>query len=820
MADVFISYHISSASHLAHSVSKALEQKGLTCWFCESDVQVGGNFAQVIPRQIDACKVFLLLLDKGAVSSIHVGKEVTLAFKRKSRDKAFTVIPFLLEKTELDDTMRYYLSDVQIMKADVSSPLTDRIASLVEKITEIALASGKSDSVSGKITVPVSTFSRYVAREARVVKASFRLGEYSVRCVLDTNRVYLIGRAETCNIRVNEPDVSRVHCHLKYQNGAWRIRDGNPDGTHQSANGTFVNGRRLLPRESVALHSGDVVFAVRCPLIMGAGFLEVPQDVSHTSSDARRVRVPTSDDRAHEENYKGRWETPIAPVNRAPIDLKPPPELLVRNRWQRPLRFFGTAMLGVQALLGNPEAQRELFPAVTEYRTEGAREGQSERQAAQYRQWLEKKEEEITQRKADEASFLRESYLSAREALDSVRLPAARREDSEAFLHIRLGVGKQRMMAPKHYQDNETDWQSSAPESELAAKFTALAEREEFLLNVPVTLSLLEHPLVSLAGDWSKDGETWRRKVESFTRNIVLSLAAEHFCTDVKIVLLSEPLAAAALDFLRFLPHNWTNDRKTRLFAENREEARKIAAYLGESHGDTDSPVWVVVSLSQSLLMDTPEFRELMKVTENGRGRQRFAFLTAGFEAPPQFTTKIQELKRIVSDGNCYHDSASCRFMPDRAVEDETKIRRFTEFLWEEASGLFSFAPDWPTDGKWAQETLSRRTIRFLDDLGTPFHAESAERMDCETESAPSSVRLINVLVPRLQREYDLLVPEDMDIQTLRRLLETGVRKLAEKPGELCPFSELIGRCPDRLLSPDQTLRECGLRNGAQAVLL
>ena len=68
----------------------------------------------------------------------------------------------------------------------------------------------------------------------------------------------------------------------------------------------------------------------------------------------------------------------------------------------------------------------------------------------------------------------------------------------------------------------------------------------------PIAIGKSLIPLVSLAGDWSKDGETWRQKAESFTRNIVLSLAAKHFCADVKIVLLSEPSDAAALSFPRF----------------------------------------------------------------------------------------------------------------------------------------------------------------------------------------------------------------------------------------------------------------------------
>lgn len=48
-----------------------------------------------------------------------------------------------------------------------------------------------------------------------------------------------IGRSSTCDIQVDRPTVSRVHCELKILDGTWVVADVG------SANGTFVNGEKI-----------------------------------------------------------------------------------------------------------------------------------------------------------------------------------------------------------------------------------------------------------------------------------------------------------------------------------------------------------------------------------------------------------------------------------------------------------------------------------------------------------------------------------------------------------------------------------------------
>ncbi len=49
------------------------------------------------------------------------------------------------------------------------------------------------------------------------------------------------------------PAVSRVHCKISAAGGSWRVTDMG------SANGTYINGIRLLPRESGDITNGDII---------------------------------------------------------------------------------------------------------------------------------------------------------------------------------------------------------------------------------------------------------------------------------------------------------------------------------------------------------------------------------------------------------------------------------------------------------------------------------------------------------------------------------------------------------------------------------
>jgi FHA domain/WD40-like Beta Propeller Repeat len=63
--------------------------------------------------------------------------------------------------------------------------------------------------------------------------------------------VVLVGRSSACQVVVQDEQVSRQHAELRRQGDQWIVRDAG------SANGTFVNNRRLNAGESAVLRPGD-----------------------------------------------------------------------------------------------------------------------------------------------------------------------------------------------------------------------------------------------------------------------------------------------------------------------------------------------------------------------------------------------------------------------------------------------------------------------------------------------------------------------------------------------------------------------------------
>ena len=127
MADVFISYHEASEGELAEQLADTLERAGISCWYMGRDSI--DAYAGQITREIRACAVFVLILDKGSNQSKHVQNEVSIAFQEEKR-----LLPFRMDSCELSDDLRYYLNRFTVIKANL--PDERRVERFVKRIAK------------------------------------------------------------------------------------------------------------------------------------------------------------------------------------------------------------------------------------------------------------------------------------------------------------------------------------------------------------------------------------------------------------------------------------------------------------------------------------------------------------------------------------------------------------------------------------------------------------------------------------------------------------------------------------------------------------
>ena len=121
---IFISHKHDPDHEYALKIANILKKNGINYWIAPESIESGNDFATDVPRAINACELFLLVLTENTHLSAHVRKEVNLAISHKKR-----IIPIKIGDFDLDDSFEYLLADVQIVPFSFSE---GDIKSLVE----------------------------------------------------------------------------------------------------------------------------------------------------------------------------------------------------------------------------------------------------------------------------------------------------------------------------------------------------------------------------------------------------------------------------------------------------------------------------------------------------------------------------------------------------------------------------------------------------------------------------------------------------------------------------------------------------------------
>ena len=136
MAEVFISYHEASAGLLAEAIAGRLDAAGITSWCARRNMPPGADFARTIPKQINTCKVFLLLLNENVYHSDHIESEVGLAFSRRNKKRNLQILPVEIGDFTREDWIEYYLIHTQSVKFP-AEPDEQRLQGLVGQVARL-----------------------------------------------------------------------------------------------------------------------------------------------------------------------------------------------------------------------------------------------------------------------------------------------------------------------------------------------------------------------------------------------------------------------------------------------------------------------------------------------------------------------------------------------------------------------------------------------------------------------------------------------------------------------------------------------------------
>lgn len=406
-----------------------------------------------------------------------------------------------------------------------------------------------------------------------------------------------IGKGEDNVICYQNDFVSRNHCSITLENGRAVLRDN-------STNGTFLNFQRVFG--SALLNYGDSIRIMRLNIIFLGNMIAVEEcdnlrlKLNRLDAEgiAEQCAKPVQANSSVKVQYH-RSPRNSRKLRREPFEIEPPPE-------QQPLReqpllmTVGPAMtMAIPMLLGSlmsvlasrssaasagtfmymgmvtaiASAMIGSIWAIVNIRYARKMHKQADNQRFErYSEYLIRMRDKIERAYTENSDALKERYISSGDCctLDETSpLLWNRNETHEDFLSMRLGTGdipfQAEIAIPK---ERFTMYDDS-----LADKPGVIRENFKTLKDVPVTVDLLKHRLIGIAGGQN------RGEAISIAKALIAQLASSDCYTDLKLALVYDEgsdVDRNVWDFALWLPHVWSSDRKIRYIATNRAERGEV----------------------------------------------------------------------------------------------------------------------------------------------------------------------------------------------------------------------------------------------------
>ena len=236
-----------------------------------------------------------------------------------------------------------------------------------------------------------------------------------------------------------------------------------------------------------------------------------------------------------------------------------------------------------------------------------------------YIEYLSEIEGTIKKVEREQCEILRENLTSPSECAERIIREKSnlweRMLGHNDFLKVRLGLGTINMDADIMFPEKKFTMDDDVMQKAMLT----LAEAPKQLKDVPIEFSLVENKAVGVYGE--------KAKTDQFLKSLAIQLISLHSYDELKIMVIADSEEEKNWDFLKYVPHIWSNDKKVRLFASSAEEVRELSAYLDKnvlvrSDGENQKysehlPYYVLISLSSKLSKNCDGLTKLIKYKNN-----------------------------------------------------------------------------------------------------------------------------------------------------------------------------------------------------------
>ena len=426
-----------------------------------------------------------------------------------------------------------------------------------------------------------------------------------------------IGNSETAAINYSYPLVSRQHAKLVFSEKGWSIQDLN------SKYGTYVNNEAI---SSKALEYGDIIFIMGLKIIVMPNFLIVNRIGNFIRCNSRyfnpvgsTTQTFTESENEDEElieffkedDFFYRQPRFKTMIEDADINIDPPPGREGEDKTPAiytigPMLTMGMtsammAFTSLQAVLNGEKdlsyampslviagamlASMLLWPLLTRRYENKQRKKRELLRQQKYREYIEKKRQDINSEMNIQRQILIDNYLPLKDTEDIIinkkRALWEREIDQDDFLSIRLGIGTTELQGNVNFPTEHF----SLEDDDLLQEVYKLGAESRTLENVPIAVSFIKSKVSAIIG-------TAQNK-QQVIEGMMLQTLGYHSYADLKVVILTNKTKKNNWDYMKIAPHNWSDNKQMRFYAENLDEAKEISLYLekelqGRKFNDVD----------------------------------------------------------------------------------------------------------------------------------------------------------------------------------------------------------------------------------------
>ena len=412
-----------------------------------------------------------------------------------------------------------------------------------------------------------------------------------------------IGNSEQCQIYYNNPLLNNKDIKIVFENNNWYIISA--DDSFVYLNKTRVNRAKLS--------MGDVIFTYGLNIIWMNNFFKINNPFnSIVVNGLNNYSAPSygrNTDYIETNSYDGEsnvndyfFHTPtLKPVlEQETVKIDPPPDspiqeelpflLTIGSSLTMASSSFITGFSVYTNLTTNGKSVMEclpqiimccsmvigslIMPKVTQAYQKSRRKKLEKKRQKKYKEYLGKKEEQILKIMERQSRILKENNLSLIECnnlivSDNRREIWSREIGDKNFLNIRLGLGETEALIDVRAPEERF----TLDEDNLMEDVFEVVNKSRMLSNVPVVVNLVEKRISTIitACDYA----------DVYLNSILLQIITHHSGSDLKIVIFADDDGNRKWNFLKKLPHCWSDDKTIRFFATNTEEYNELDLYLG-----------------------------------------------------------------------------------------------------------------------------------------------------------------------------------------------------------------------------------------------